>query len=135
MQKWLRHGLGILFDVACICGGGFAAFWAFWGMYEGTLRDFWGIRLLMMVFPAALIALLSSLLFDDAPWRCWLRFALFETLSVLLLVMKLEHGWGHWSMDWHESTMHLVLALLVDAAVYALVLGLLRLGRTRESPA
>ncbi|WP_163999466.1 hypothetical protein [Pyxidicoccus caerfyrddinensis] len=126
--------MSILFDVACLCGGGFLAFMAFWGMYEGTKGDFWALRL-MMVVPAALIALLSSRLLDDVPWRCWLRFALFEGMSFLLLAEELNQGWGRWSMDWHESTMHLVLALLVDAAIYAMMLGLLRLGRTRESPA
>ncbi|MCY1019192.1 hypothetical protein [Pyxidicoccus sp. MSG2] len=127
--------MGILFDVACLCGGGFAAFWAFYGMYEGTKEDFWGIRLLMMVFPAALIALLSSLLFDDAPWRCWLRFALFEGMSLLLLATELEHAWGYRSLDRYEGVMHLVLALLADAAIYAGVLGLSRPVRRRMSPA
>jgi hypothetical protein len=135
VRKWLRHGLGILFDVACLCGGGLAAFWAFYGMYEGTKGDFWGVRLMMMVFPAALIALLSSLLLDDVPWRSWLRFALFEGMSLLLLAMELEHVWGYRSLDRYEGVMHLVLALLADAAIYAGVLGLSRLGRHRQSPA
>lgn len=135
LKKWLRHGLGILFDAACLCGGGFAAFLAFWTMHEGTTGEFWAVRVTLMVFIAPLIALMSSILFEDAPWRCWLRFLLFEGVSLVFIVTLLEHGWGRWSMDWHEGTIHLALAVLVDAALYAVGLSVWWLYRRVARPA
>ncbi|NMO18820.1 hypothetical protein HPC49_07135 [Pyxidicoccus fallax] len=130
MNGWRLVG-GILLDVAGLVAGSLAGFWAFYGMYEGTKGDFWFIRLTMMVPSAVVMALLSSLLRHDVPWRCWLRFALFELMTLLLLVMDVEHDWGKRFLyaGYWEGVIHLVLSLLLDAAVYAVALNVWRLGR------
>lgn len=121
-RLWHRIG-GVLFDGMCVAAGYWAAFVAALADYEGTQAQFWGCRLALSTLPLVLGALASTFLFQERDWRCWLRFALFEWMALWIVVASAEDilrgrfGYGG----------HFLPAVLLDAAVFLLVLNVRRL--------
>ncbi|MFP2927122.1 hypothetical protein ACLESO_18360 [Pyxidicoccus sp. 3LG] len=137
-ERWTHHAGGILFDGACLALGFAAPFMAFWAWYEGdgvSNALYWFFRLALATLPLVLIALASTRLRHDVPWRCWLRFALFECLSLLLLAYMLQHQWSRNGSGDAEASLLFLLPLLIDSAVYALAVNAWRLRRHQVRPA
>ncbi|WNG51817.1 hypothetical protein F0U60_52685 [Archangium minus] len=120
MKARLIHGTaGILFDALALMYGGLAAFLAFYAYYEGTQEQFWFYRLTLSTLPVTLVALFSTLLPHGSTSRSWIRFALFEAMSLWLLVIEAEYNWR---IGFFDGVVNLLLTLLVDTAAYWMVL-------------
>jgi hypothetical protein len=122
MKRVWHHIGGIVFDGACVVAGFGAAFIAAVADYTGTHAQFWFFRLAFSTLPLVLVALASTLLRHERPWRCWLRFAFFEWQALWIAVASLDDiSRGRWGYGGHFLP-----AVLLDAAVFLMVLSVSR---------
>lgn len=113
MTRGTRRLVSIGLDVLCLVAGNAVTFLAIWADYEGTISQFWFIRLVFGTTLVLLAGLVSSLLPGEGSVHKWVRFALFELLTLQLTAeFVVRHGAGPTKF---ETTL---LPLLVDAAVY-----------------
>ncbi|WP_140876072.1 hypothetical protein [Myxococcus xanthus] len=117
MKTWVKWLWGISLDVVVLGVGAVASFVAFAAWSEGTLTQYWTFRVGFMAAPAMVIALISAGALRDAAWHCWLRFGLFETVSVLL-VWAVPGSPYVAGTRVSETNVLFSLAVLLDVAVY-----------------
>lgn len=113
MKSMTRRIASIGLDVICLAVGFAATLLAGWADYEGTLSDFWLYRLGLGTTLVLLAGVVSSVLPGEGAAHRWVRFALFELLTIQWLVdFVVRHGEGPTSF--HTT----VQPLLVDCAAY-----------------
>lgn len=116
MKRLWNHMGSVLFDGVCVAAGVGAAFMAAVADYTGdTPAQFWYFRLALSTLPVALVGWVSTFLRHERAWHWWLRFALFEWLAIALAV---------------AAGGKFLPAVLLDAAVFGMVLNASRRGRT-----
>lgn len=119
MKRGTRRLVSIGLDVLCLVIGFPVTLLAHWGGYDGTLAIFWFIKLALGTTLVLVAGIVSSLLPGEGTVHRWVRFALFELLTLQLTAeFIVRQGGGPTSF---ETTM---LPLLVDAAVYGVGLQL-----------
>lgn len=110
VSRWLAS-LGL--DVACLVAGNFAMFLATWAGYEGTVSQFWLFRLGLGTAAVFVAGVVSTVIPGEGLVHKWVRFALFELLTIQLSVeFVMRQGSGPTTFD------NSVLPLVVDGAVY-----------------
>lgn len=129
MKRGTRRLVSIGLDVLCLVVGFPVTLLALLADYEGTLSQFWFIRLLLGTTLVLVTGFVSSVLPGEGMLHKWVRFALLELLTLQLTAeFIVRQGAGPTSF---ETT---VLPLLVDAAVYGVGLQLRHLFARAPGP-
>jgi hypothetical protein len=126
VSRWLAS-IGL--DVACLVAGNFAMFLATWAGYEGTASQFWLFRLGLGTTLLLVMGVVSFVIPGEGTVHKWVRFALFELLTIQLAVeFVMRQGSGPTTFD------NSLLPLVVDVAVYWMVLSVRHLFVRPQGP-